>query len=173
MFSHNNNALLTSSISVGGCMRWCRSCHRQRQVSCDSRDQSKSPSGHFVSSFTTAAGCCEFFPSRCCIPWYTVVASFIMMCMLVHTSSWSHHQLYSEQSLSCEAPCLKCYVIHMNMCFVQELGNVMRVQGSSVCDVADAHAMFKVECSTDAVSRLLCVVGAGIQIVSVGPINGA
>ena len=61
----------------------------------------------------------------------------------------------------------------MNMCFVQELGNVMRVQGSSVCDVADAHAMFKVECSTDADSRLLCVFGAGLQIVSVGPINGA
>ncbi len=38
--------------------------------------------------------------------------------------------------------------------------------------MADAHAMFKIERSADADSGLLCVVGAGIQIVSVGPING-
>ena len=69
--------------------------------------------------------------------------------------------------------CLKCYVIHFwNMCFVLEFRNVKHVQASSMCDVADAHAMFKIERSTDADSRLLCVVGAGIQIVSVGTLNG-
>jgi hypothetical protein len=58
------------------------------------------------------------------------------------------------------------------MCFILELRNVMHLQASSMCDVADAHAMFTIERSTDADSRLLCVVGAGLQIVSVGTING-
>lgn len=67
---------------------------------------------------------------------------------------------------------LEVLCIHFwNMCFVLELRNVKHVQASSMCDVADAHAMFKIERSTDADSRLLCVVGAGIQIVSVGTLN--
>lgn len=55
------------------------------------------------------------------------------------------------------------------------LSPLTRAEGSYPCDVADAHAMFKLSCSLDdddgddraAATSMLCVVGAGMQLVRV------